>query len=1824
MSASNPKSQNGQQMLSNNTETVIPPTTSFFPETAAVWPLLDKYFQSNNSRYRLTQHHLQSYSDFIRYKIPTILQDFNGWQHSEVFRGRDFIKADAIDTKADIEHESQMNTNARSHFFVGMCPMDIYEMSRTHVDIGHPRFRPKRLQVQHQVLEYAREPNTPRRWITPNEARMRNLNYQLKLTVDLLVVYNSQLNKTANAMSADAYVRSVMDDWYRNFTNITNSLHVSGGPLKDCIKHIKRPEFVALEEWTYACEHAIQVATGRYEDEVDIRQYVSQRLATKLSPSIKWEEGIELTKIPLMLHSDFCVLRNQPDAFLREVGECTYEKGGYFIIRGKEKVIISQEDYQRNIIQTRAIKRDVPSSFVPASTLILQRGNGNGVGDKKTAGDTIGQEEDFEASIRCDDEPRPPVVVKIVFKRQPTYYGSSVSNLDPSDNPFDIRGQEMNRMRQFLPFKGLYVTIDSRKGPEHPLLVDMPLFTFFRAIGTTSGAFSIDGQHQNEQLSDTEILEAILGYDVSNKEHTLVNFSDIRVNCGVDNIKKDTSLWYYPNADADVFWCSCPKANFAVGTKVSVLLPTQDGAPKKLTKVSCQATVAAVAGNNHYQLRLLTTELIRLCPDPMSTPQPSTCKLGKQSFPCIICPHRYVRRHWASVVNKTATAVEIEYTTHTARNRVHDPLMYDLLRPSIIEGNFAPTVAIARDMLDRTFTNGNSQTLQTLKMQDEWMANHDGRTVQTHRRDALLRALFTHIKPDMTITDTRKRKQALVRRKQLFLGYMVRRLLYAYMGIDERETSKDSYRIRRVKLSGEMLAEVFRYEYFQLQNKYKEYIKQGMRQQGPLGTFDSLLLRSVLTTNLFDTMYMTERLQKSFMGNWGGKISQNAEDQKAYCQELIRLSFLGSIAYLRRVHKELPSTSKPGQKKGTSKAVGPRLLHASQYGMICPLETPDGGNIGKIKHLTMFAFVCPELPHEDREDVCKFIQRHAIPIECVACFSDMVYYHKIILNGAWTHVVPVFGHNPKLETSSNKLTSNPLTPNVFVEAIRLYRRNGLITPLLSVAWDIKRQEILLSTQEGRVMRPLLIVEGGNALALSREYHTQQATMSWESLLVGDSLDIKHLPKLTYHELTYRYTLKDKLPSTVLKAPFAQQCEALKATAGVIEYLDTAEIDTRMIAMQPQQLTNREWLMNTMFKNDTLVNHLKKQGALVFFSGSSHTPETARLLNTKPLLEWLRSYRASHKKSFDNNVRNTVPYARRLEYDLSVVCNVPYVSPSDMKQQPLAGKGTHVTFTHAELHPALMLGTMGMLIPYPEHSQAPRNQYSCHQSKQGLGIYVSNFRKRMDHANHVLHYPQRSLASSRFLHYINRERLNYGTNVLVAIMCYGGYNIEDAILFNKQSIARGLFHSSYYFTEEVTEKGGTSGTARESVIIGRNPNVPRAITGYQYDKLDEDPQQKGVLSDVFVNKPVSENDVLIEAFEEKREGMDQHSYTDYRRVACKDAIVDQVFLSEGKAGRRVGKVTLRTVRVPTIGDKFASRCGQKGTLGALVNEEDMPFVGEGCDSAFLAGARPDLILNPHAIPSRMTVGQLMESLSNVLGCKLGCFTDSTPLCSTQTIGTTSNPSEKVSAILRAIGLNEHGNVRMCNGTTGERLHGEVFYGPTYYQRLKQMPVDKYYWRREGRSDMFTKQPIGGRAQGGALKLGEMERDSLLAHGISSFTKEAFFEKSDHFQYNVSKKRGTVDPPEVQGKIDPTEYVPVRTTMDALHEDGGFRKYLSTQTEEPTDYKSHTDICDPNEQRKTNVDSSKVNVPFATRLFSQECEAMGVGIRFMTANGVRVQK
>ena len=440
------------------------------------------------------------------------------------------------------------------------------------------------------------------------------------------------------------------------------------------------------------------------------------------------------------------------------------------------------------------------------------------------------------------------------------------------------------------------------------------------------------------------------------------------------------------------------------------------------------------------------------------------------------------------------------------------------------------------------------------------------------------------------------------------------------------------------------------------------------------------------------------------------------------------------------------------------------------------------------------------------------------------------------------------------------------------------------------------------------------------------------------------------------------------------------------------------------------------------------------------------------------------------------------------------------------------------------------------------------------------------------------------------------------------MCYSGFNIEDAVLFNKASVERGLFQSTYYYTEEVTEKDAQN----EKVYIGRNLDIKRMHNRFNYSLMDLNTRKQGIIPPTLHNQRVCKNDVLIEAYEEKREPSgDGRSFTDYKREATKDGYVDHVFLSDDVRGRRVAKVTLRNIRKPVVGDKFASRSGQKGTLGALVDEEDMPFIG-GSGTTFLEGVKPDIILNPHAIPSRMTLGQLLESLSGVIGTQLGRMADSTPLCGEPT----TNPADSLIHLMHTLGLDAHGDQTMYNGNTGEKLKSRVFVGPTYYQRLKQMPEDKYYHRRTGRADMVTRQPIGGRALGGGLKFGEMERDSLLAHGVFQFKKEAFNEKSDGFQYHISRNTGMVHPPTLSGKVDYDQYTPVRRSMAFLSGDdaGGFKEYLPNNTDDVTDYKAHADVVQ-HETVRTNEPVCKVNVPFATRLLSQECEAMGIGMRLM---------
>ena len=308
------------------------------------------------------------------------------------------------------------------------------------------------------------------------------------------------------------------------------------------------------------------------------------------------------------------------------------------------------------------------------------------------------------------------------------------------------------------------------------------------------------------------------------------------------------------------------------------------------------------------------------------------------------------------------------------------------------------------------------------------------------------------------------------------------------------------------------------------------------------------------------------------------------------------------------------------------------------------------------------------------------------------------------------------------------------------------------------------------------------------------------------------------------------------------------------------------------------------------------------------------------------------------------------------------------------------------YTHCEIDPSLMFGVMGNCIIYPEMNQFPRNCFSCGQSRQAVSVYHSNSQMRMDKMGVLLNYGQTPIIKSRYLDYINREEQPYGVNAIVAIMSYTGYNVEDAILVNEGSVKRGMFSTTYHTTYEAREESSkVSGSSVNSFFtnIESKPNVKGIKDGYDYSKLD----QYGLVKE---NTPIDERVVLIGEVTTNTE--QKGSYIDKSKTTKKGqlGIVDKAFISEGEEGFRIAKIRIREERVPAIGDKMASRAGQKGTIGLIIPEEDMPFTAD--------GVKPDLIINPHALPSRMTIGQLVESLFGKACCMYGGYGDCTAFSS----------------------------------------------------------------------------------------------------------------------------------------------------------------------------------------------------------------------------------
>lgn len=842
-----------------------------------------------------------------------------------------------------------------------------------------------------------------------------------------------------------------------------------------------------------------------------------------------------------------------------------------------------------------------------------------------------------------------------------------------------------------------------------------------------------------------------------------------------------------------------------------------------------------------------------------------------------------------------------------------------------------------------------------------------------------------------------------LKKKALYLGYMVNKLIQCYLGLKEFD-DRDSYINKRVDTPGVLLASIFRQYYGKMIKDMKNMVQKEINVGGWKVT--NKLINVINKVNVYKIVKSTiidSGLRYALStGNWGIKSNKN---KQGVAQVLNRMSYNATLSHLRRINT-------PIEKSG--KLVLPRKLHATQWGVICPAETPEGASVGLVKNMSMTAniTICSNSINV-RNLIVEDLGVIPFGLDEVYDVNMFASHTRVMVNG---DIVGV--HHE---------------PNVLYKKLKTLKQKGCINIYTSVVWNVQNNEISISTEGGRCVRPLFIIDsdkGYPRCRLTKDVLSKlkEGQMTWRELCTG----------------TGRMDIDDS----------------------VIEYMDVEETNSAMIAM-------------------------------------------------------------NYKEVIDKTIGQT---------------SVGKIAPS--------------RFTNMEIHPSLIMGVLGSCIPFSDHNQAPRVAYQCSMGKQALGTYTSNYRHRYDTMGHVLNYGQRPLVKTNMGTILNNDDLPCGINAIVAIATYTGFNQEDSVILNKSSVDRGLFTSTYYKTyKELNNKNHSNG--EEEYFTKPDTSVVKNVKPYNYDKLD----QTGFIPE---NTFVKTGDVIIgKVMPTKIDSNIQYKDNSTTLKNNETGFIDRngandkYFTNTNGDGYNFAKVRVRNDRIPTIGDKFASRSAQKGTCGMLYRQEDMPFTGE--------GIVPDIIVNPHAIPSRMTIGQLMECIMGKACAHLGTHANATAFNGVTV--------EQISDILEKCGMERHGNEIMYNSRTGEQIHTEIFIGPTYYQRLKHMVCDKIHSRSgNGPIVLLTRQAAEGRARDGGLRLGEMEVECNWAHGIMHFLKERFMECADNYRVFVCKKCGFM------ANVNPEKNV----------------------------------FCCKN--CKNINDFSELRIPYAMKLLTQEIQTMSIGTRF----------
>ena len=909
--------------------------------------------------------------------------------------------------------------------------------------------------------------------------------------------------------------------------------------------------------------------------------------------------------------------------------------------------------------------------------------------------------------------------------------------------------------------------------------------------------------------------------------------------------------------------------------------------------------------------------------------------------------------------------------------------------------------------------------------------------------------------------------------KAYFVGHMVFEMLKVYTK-EEVATDRDSFKYKRIELSGVMMYELFREyyliqkneiyqkiskEYYYHQGKYQRFLDQDQdknnndknnkeideldrkdfeeyEKRGEAHTFMTLI--ELNYTKYFSNRSVEKGVNRAFKGNWG---AQAHTKKVGAAQDLNRLSWNSAISQLRKLNLPLDSTAK---------VVGPRLLNSTQWGYIDPIDTPDGGNIGLHKHLSIGAHISCHSSGREMETWLRNKMPIKLNVECTPEYISKT--SKIFVNGKWIGVIE--------------------TPIEFVQKMRLYRRNGIIPVYTSVAFDYRRKVVSIFTDSGRLTRPIYYVEDSK-ISYERKAVLEKlnnGTITWENIISG--FKTKDDPDF-YTKNNKLYDLESLYSDLKMTESSIDNLREMKA---MVDFIDTSEEENSLIAMKVEDVRGSKY------------------------------------------------------------------------------------------------------YTHLEIEPSLLLGVMGNQVIYPENNPATRDAFFCGQAKQAVSTFHTNHQMRIDKMSVVLNYGQIPLIKSRYLKYINNEENPYGVNTIVAIMSYTGYNVEDAILVNKGSIERGLFRTTYHSMYESREESAkVSGGSHSKFANIEKYEVVGKKQGFDYSMLDD----SGLVKE---NTEITDKTIVIGKINANLESEGDWIDDSVKTKKGQLGFVDKSFITDGEEGFNIAKVRIREERIPAIGDKMGSRAGQKGTVGLIIPECDMPFTED--------GIRPDLIINPHALPSRMTIGQIIETMFGKLCTNLGSFGDCTAY---QTKGSN---IKTYGAHLTDSGFHSSGNQLMHDAHTGEQLQADIFIGPTYYMRLKHMVKDKINHRARGPITVLTHQSVHGRANDGGLRIGEMERDGILGHGMSSFLNDSFLNRGDEYFIAICNTTGAL----------------------AIYNESK-NLFLSPNADGPIQFVDNLDgTKNIKNVSRFGRSFSVVKIPYSFKLLLQELQAMNVNMKIITDDNV----